>query len=407
MSVSVVIDSPRFARPCITWDPKRPVEITLDDRLGSVGGRLVPHEGPGLGGTHVIVASANGGFLGGNKHYQQFVLRSIPTGQGGSFRCAGLPPGLYDIQTDVRPEAPFDGGLLHGIEVGPGANVAALELRLQRLPVITGRVVDADDGRGIAGVEVVFHVGERPWLKALVESTTTDAKGSYRYHRRPDLVEVVPSRTKTHTGLRSDVRPRMMVASDERWPDLKMARAAAIEGLVVDGGGRPVPLADVFVFEEGRPYSWDGPAAVAGAEGVFRLEGLVPDVAVSVLASTTAAATAVPVDVRPAGQKDRVRLVVEPGRVSHIRGTVTDQAGRPVTGAMVWLYWTSDRFGGWVSLEKMSTDASGRFVTRALWPGYRFGVHAESAELGESAPREVTAEPGGQHDLGRVVLIDP
>jgi hypothetical protein len=76
----------------------------------------------------------------------------------------------------------------------------------------------------------------------------------------------------------------MMVASDQRWPDLKMARAAAIEGLVVDGGGRPVPRADVFVFDEGRPYSWDGPAAVVGAEGIFRLEGLVPDGAVSVLA---------------------------------------------------------------------------------------------------------------------------
>ncbi len=406
MSVSVVIESPRFARPRITWDPKRPVEITLDDRLGSVRGRLVPHEGAGLAGTHVIVASANGGFLGGNKHYQQFVLRSIPTGHDGSFRCEGLPPGRYDIQTDVRPEAPFEGGLLHGIEVGPGADVAALEPRLQRLPVITGRVVDAVDGRGLAGVGVVFRVGERPWLNALFESTTTDAKGYYRYHRPRDLVEVVPSRTKTHTGLRSDVRPRMMVASDQRWPDLKMARAAAVDGLVIDGGGRPVPRADVFVFEEGRPYPWDGPAAVTGAEGTFRLEGLVPDGAVSVLARTTAAATAVPVDVPPAGQKDRVRLVVEPGRVSHIRGTVTDQSGRPVTGAMVWLHWTSDRFGGWASLEKMSTDASGRFVTCALWPGYRYRVCAESDELGESAPREVIAQPGGEHDLGTVDLVD-
>jgi hypothetical protein len=43
MSVSVVVESPRFARPRITWDPKRHVEITLDDRLGSVGGHLVPH----------------------------------------------------------------------------------------------------------------------------------------------------------------------------------------------------------------------------------------------------------------------------------------------------------------------------------------------------------------------------
>ena len=170
----------------------------------------------------------------------------------------------------------------------------------------------------------------------------------------------------------------------------------------------PSPCADVFVFEEGRPYSSDGPAAVAGAEGIFRLEGLVPDGAVSVLARTTAAVTAVPVDVRPAGQKDRVRLVVEPGRVSHIRGTVTDQAGRPVTGAMVWLYWTSDRFGRWASLEKMSTDASGRFVTtRALARLSLPCVRAGSDELGESAPREVIAQPGRKHDLGRVVLVDP
>ena len=88
----------------------------------------------------------------------------------------------------------------------------------------------------------------------------------------------------------------------------------------------------------------------------------------SVLARTTAAATAVPIDIRPAGLKGRVRLVLEPGRFSHIRGTVADQSGRPVTGAMVRLDWTNDRFGGWASLEKMSTNASGRFVTRRSGP---------------------------------------
>jgi hypothetical protein len=199
----------------------------------------------------------------------------------------------------------------------------------------------------------------------------------------------------------------MRVASDQRWPDLKMALATAIEGLVVDGGGRPVPGAEVFVLEEGRPYAWDGPVAVAGAEGTFRLEGLVPDGAVSVLARTAAAATGVPVDVRPAERENRVRLVVEPARVSHLRGTVTDRSGRPVTGAMVSLHWTSDRFGGWAFLETMATDASGRFVTGALWPGYRYSLRAASNELGESAPRDVTAQPGREHDLGTVELVDP
>lgn len=42
----------------------------------------------------------------------------------------------------------------------------------------------------------------------------------------------------------------------------------------------------------------------------------------------------------------------------------------------------------------------------ALWPGYRYRVCAESDELGESAPREVIAQPGGEHDLGTVDLVD-
>jgi hypothetical protein len=407
MSVSVVIDSARFGRPRITWDPKRPVEITLDERLGSVGGRVVSPEGPAPAGTRVNVASASGGFLAGNTQYRQFVLRSAATGPDGAFRCDGLPPGQYDAETDVRPEAPFDEGRLGGIKVGPGADVAALELRLQRLPVITGRVVDAVDGRGLAGVEVVFRVGEKPWLSALLESTKTDAEGHYRYHRRPGLIEIVPSRTNTHTGLRSDVWPRMRVASDQRWPDLKMARAAAIEGLVVDGGGCPVPGADVFVLEEGRPHPWDRPAAVSGAEGTFRLDGLVPDGAVSVLARTTAAATGLPADVRPARQKDRLRLVVDPARVAHVRGTVQDPSGRPVPGATVWLHWTSDRFGGWAFLQKLVTDASGRFLTGALWSDYRYRLHAASDELGESKPREVTAQPGREHDIGTLEPVDP
>ena len=39
------------------------------------------------------------------------------------------------------------------IEVGPGA-VAQLEIPLQRLPTITGRLVDAQTGKGVAGVSL-------------------------------------------------------------------------------------------------------------------------------------------------------------------------------------------------------------------------------------------------------------
>jgi hypothetical protein len=407
-AITAAIESARFGRPRITWDSTKPVEIELDDRLGAVQGRLVPHVGPGLAKTRLVAASDSGGYLAGNNRYRRFVFRTAETGDDGSFRFDGLPPGRYVLQADLRREAPFDGGRLDNIEVGPGAQSAVLELRLRRLPVITGRVVDAEDGRGLAGVDVVFLTGQNPMLKSLVETTKTDALGYYRYHLPPDLVEIVPARTKTHTGLLSDVRPRMWVEADRRWPDLKMARAAAVKGIVVNHGGRPVPGAQVFVLDPGRGSSLHGgPAAVAGTDGAFRIDGLVPDAAVSILARTSEVATDGGVLVRPAEQKGRVTLVLEPSRLFRIGGTVKDRSGKPVAGARVSLFWRRDSSEGARELETFRTDASGRFATGALWPGYRYKVLVVAEGVGQASSPEVTGQPGQEHDFGAIELVEP
>jgi hypothetical protein len=405
--ITAVIESARFGRPSIAWDSTKPVEVELDDRLGAIRGRLFPHEGPGLAGTRVVLGSDNGGFLSG-RSYSMYVSRDTEVGRDGSFKFDGLPPGRYMIQAVLRPDAPYDDlCMVHGIEIGPGEERAGFALRLQRQPVITGRVVDAVDGRGLAGVEVEFRIGEKPWLNQGYESTKTDAQGNYRYHRPPDLVQVVPRRTETHTGLRSDTWPRLPVEADRRWPDLKMARAAAVEGIVVDRGGRPVPGAEVYVLDLEGGYSWTyNPAAVSGACGAFRLEGLYPDAVVPVLARTTAAATDGAVLVRPAGQEGRVKLVLDPSRVFRIKGGVKDRTGGPVAGAMVWLSWGSDSFSGSIPLKRLTTDSSGRFSTGALWPGYRYRLTVVAEGVGSVQTPEAVGQPGREHDLGVMELVE-
>ena len=258
----------------------------------------------------------------------------------GSFRFDDLPPGRYSIQAATQLGGPYETEHLFNIKVDPGAAVAGLELKLRRFPVISGRVIDAETGQGLAEVGLVFEKGQNPYEHSWLPMGKTDAQGRYRVPVSPDIVRVVPGRTKTHTGLRSDVWPKMRVDADKKWPDLKLTRAVVLDGFAVDRAGRPVAGASVFLITpDNLQYGLSGPRTLTKRDGTFRLEQLVPDDTVSVLARTKTATTGVPVAVRPGEQRGRLRLTLEPGWTYHIRGSVTTRAGEPIEGAKVSIWW--------------------------------------------------------------------
>jgi 5-hydroxyisourate hydrolase-like protein (transthyretin family) len=413
VAITVRIGAPAFGSPSIHWNSPKPVEVVLDSRLGSASGRIAPNAEPGPEGRMgVVLALRSGGDLPRDP-YAVHVLKETRVSADGTFRFDDLPPGRYSIQAATHLGGPYETEHLFNVKVDPGADVAGLELKLRRFPVITGRVVDAETGQGLAGVNLVVEKGRDPYASSWLQMAKTDARGDYRVPVSPGLVRVVPGPTTTHTGLRADVWPRSRVDGDQKWPDLKMARAVVVDGIAVDRAGRPVADAKVFLISpHNLQYALTGPTTVTRPDGTFRLEQLVPDDDVLVLARTTTAATGGPVSIRPGAQRGPLTLTLEPTQSYHIRGTVTNQAAKPIEGAKVRLWWGRYPFNQSLrrsvsgALDETMTDASGRFSFGGLWPGERYNVMVDAEGYGTAESSEATGRAAEEHDFGRIMVVD-
>ena len=71
----------------------------------------------------------------------------------GGIQFDRLPPGRYVVNAYFDKDGIIATKPEHEVEVGPAA-VAPLEIPIQRLPRIAGRVVDAQTGKGIAGIRL-------------------------------------------------------------------------------------------------------------------------------------------------------------------------------------------------------------------------------------------------------------
>ena len=170
---------------------------------------------------------------------------------------------------------------------------------------ITGRILDARTGKGIAGVGSAPSLLIAPNSLQIVGQAQTDADGRYTIEARPGKVQIEPNAVpKAYLGLRSRECPRLDVKADRTWPDLKLRRAAELDGVVVDAAGQPVAGAEVDVTApDPRGFFSGGPRIRTGPDGTFHLDQLDPDDTLPVWARTKEATTDGIIVVRPgAGQ---------------------------------------------------------------------------------------------------------
>lgn len=228
--------------------------------------------------------------------------------------------------------------------------------------------------RPLAGalVQVLSSVGAfNPSLQmsaARRRSALTNADGKARFASVPRAPWIV-----------SASAPGYAVASEARVSaatlTIRLAKGAAVTGVVLDGTTRaPVPGARVGLDRGlALPTDWEERAtrneAVADAKGAFRLDGLGRG-ALTLLARAPGYGAGRREGVRPGA---RVELFLFPGAT--LRGTVRDEAGRPVKGASVRL-----QGDGWTSPAPIETsDASGAFVVAGVEPGEYLVVAREGA----------------------------
>ncbi len=178
---------------------------------------------------------------------------------------------------------------------------------------------------------------------------------------------------------------------------VRLERGGVIAGVVREGdGGRPVAGARVVVESDVPSLAVGGadpvhPEAVTDAEGRFRLEGIGrAAVRLSVRAPGYARATRSGVR---AGSS--VELYLFPGAT--LSGSVRDDAGRPVRGALV----RAQGDTAWEAPAPERTDESGRFVMAGVAPG----EYTLVAREGGRAPgiAVVVVEPLGEASASLVL----
>ncbi|HKB15335.1 MAG TPA: carboxypeptidase-like regulatory domain-containing protein, partial [Planctomycetota bacterium] len=161
--------------------------------------------------------------------------------------------------------------------------------------VVEGRIVDAETGRGLAGVEVLLSRQAAPGTNRLQttaisvafstsgpgggrttvrmgdagETAKTDSEGKYRLEGIPPGTYTLLANLENYADGR---REGISMDRDAKVPgiDLSLARGGGIGGTVVDSLGSPVP----FALVEVAPKNGDTKRSVAGVDGTFVVSGL-------------------------------------------------------------------------------------------------------------------------------------
>jgi hypothetical protein len=412
--VGARIIAPGFGTPILCWTVSKPINLTLDSRLGRIEGHIKMPDKRGLDGATRVTLLLVGDLR--EQIPRGFGLRysrSSPVKPDCSFEFDALPPGQYQLTPDLTVDSQFLAQPLRKIVVGPGAKVGDLEIPLVPTVTITGRVVDAETGTGIAGVGI--HCNPVDWKTRFVPAphAETDGEGRYRIRVPRGKMQVAPNKIPaTHLGLRRPDYPQLDVDTDVTCPDLKLPRAAILEGVVVDSNGHPVSAALVWSWDRADSTSGLSRSMITLKNGNFRLEQLAPDHLVTVCAKREAATTNGSISVRPKDQKGKLTLTVDSKFASRIRATVTDAAGKPLAGLTGELARIEEptregdpRLRSIGREEMIRSTASGGLESSALCPGfgYTFRIIAEGYDLFDSPV--VIAEAGKVHDLGTIKLV--
>jgi hypothetical protein len=282
--------------------------------------------------------------------------------------------GTYRVQVEAGG---YRSGRSEGVEAAPGGITPDLDLALEPIPLITGRVVSADGREGIAEAVVLSATDERFGFDEDVLTlphAATDASGRFTLNVKREGEHALMVRHRDHA---ESVVTRVAPGKDL---DIALHRGHRIRGTAQGPKGEPVEGAVVLITAprgDGRSMLEHRVRSVEG--GAFQSQRLLPGTYGVTLESTK----------RFSGPSiflgaEKVMVIdrdVEGIVVGHgagrctLRGTLKI-AGKAVRGARVFIdpLWPKDSLlpdrGLWVDKEGLAaTDLNGRFKLHGLAPG--------------------------------------
>jgi protocatechuate 3,4-dioxygenase beta subunit len=263
---------------------------------------------------------------------------STRTDGEGRFKGEDLPEGLYEVSAGHEELVAAQDSLR--VAIGAGEGVADLVLRLKRGLEVGGEVLRSDTGAPLAGVEVVFRASPptpgNPVYPGGKRTGTTAADGRFSLKGLAGVSHEVELAAR---GFLRKVVPDVVPGAAGELPGFSLDPGYSVSGRVLDAAGEPAAGARVHVdlrgLVDGERRQLFEVEAFAGADGTYRIEGLLPLDTYTLIASHADHALSWVRDVKVRPNQTASGIDFRLGRGRSVRGRVLDEEGRPVEGATV------------------------------------------------------------------------
>lgn len=331
----------------------------------------------------------------------------------GTFEFQDLPPGHYELNViPKRPNlaVPQQFYIPMNCECTSGHLTDHVDLKLPDVILGHGRIVDDQSGAPIGGANINF-LKQHEQFRQYISSTTTDANGEYRAYFLPGKIVVEPGRAPDDylTPLDHQQSPAVDYAKDFEIPTLKYQRAVTFRGSVVDEEGRPVPAAEIRWFQPVRKGQGFPNPVTSDEAGRFEISQIDPENVLPIrVRSPQGVSTAVVLQTTELAQSQPI--VVSPKNAFRLKGTLTNQRGKPISNATVGVHWHRQYIGKVIGrgasseIEKVMTNDQGQFESSAFWDTDRYHVEIKAEGFPKTDLVHVNGSVGHTHDYGNVQL---
>jgi 5-hydroxyisourate hydrolase-like protein (transthyretin family) len=335
-------------------------------------------------------------------------VRQVRTDDLGRFRVHTLPPGEYQLDAAPdpldaarQPRVPgtpqivpsrtyFPGSArledARTVTVTVGQTAGSLDFTMTSVSMATlrGKVITADgnpaNGASVRLQRVGGVVGE-------VRGSASIESNDFTYSSVPagEFWMMGVSRPAPGADPEFGVLRITMEGRDEPGlivPTVKQPRVTGrVEGVAIPAGLKVVANETAFEWPSltgEAPFVWSVPVAPDGSftfpvlpgPRLFRLTGLPAGVAIKSVLAGDAEIADTPLDVSAASPPPSLRIVLTPDTAT-LSGLVSDDAGKPVTGARVVLFGDDERLWGTRSrtIHATETRADGTYEIAGVLPG--------------------------------------
>jgi 5-hydroxyisourate hydrolase-like protein (transthyretin family) len=332
----------------------------------------------------------------------------------GRFAVAGLPPRKHYFRFYPPKDSEYL-GVASMIEIAAGKEIMR-DFKLSRGESVTGRVLNEETGKGVAGVRITY-LGEQAkqsdWQSIGIDAETgpdgrfhmalPPGKGELFVTGVPPAyagIDVQTGRSITEAGPRFRRTVEVTTGKTVSNVECQLTQGVRIIGRVLDPTGKPAAGVTIettqYVGTNGaRPL-----ACLTDTNGRFVFGGL-DEQEFELMVRDRKRKLAARIAVTPRKDKPE-RLEVQLRSMVKVNGRVRDEDGNPVANGLLQLRYY--RRYGTATRDVARTDAHGIFTMDVLVPDAKYYLDMSAKAHANGSSPEFVVKPGETHTLADLTL---